>query len=496
MKTTWNLAAAALACAAATAQETVPPNLGVLVQRWEEAAETLRVPGLAVLILRDSEVVLRKTMGIRDRTGRPVTDRSAFYIASCTKPFIATGILMLAEEGHLTIDDPVVEHLPRFRLADSDATESTTIRDLLSHAKGIDCGPIVFLDAYSGEITEDRYYGLLRDVVPSGRTAYTNVHFTLAGRVLEALTGQDWREVLRERIFARLEMSDATGFADSMYARDDVAIPLEGSPRGGFQNTIRKCDDTMHAAGGLGMSLRDLERWLQFLLGRGAISGGPRLLEEATFLEMERLQAKLDEPRGGSPFPRVDGFTLGWFHGEFRGRRILRHGGGYLGAAAQISFLPEEGLAFACVANTSGGGQGLVQLIEVEALDALLGHESPDLLPRLVQQVQQFEERTAGAAPSGVNPIQGGLTLEAPAYLGDYFHAAWGLVQVRRAEAGLVLRLGALRGRLHSTGPDTFVADMGTGVPSAGRFVVEGGPCVAVTLDLAGIQGVRFDRQS
>ena len=162
----------AAACAPAGASRAQSPRLDDapgfegMRERWAGVMDEFDVPGLAVAIVRDGRIVALETFGVRapDAPGAKAaapTPETMFYIASITKTYLATAICALADDGLLALGDPVVDHLPRFALAGGSvpAADEITIRDLLCHAPGIGEGsPIVMLDAYTGEITEDRYY--------------------------------------------------------------------------------------------------------------------------------------------------------------------------------------------------------------------------------------------------------------------------------------------------------------------------------------------------
>ena len=99
------------------------------------------------------------------------------------------------------------------------------------------------------------------------------MHFTLAGRVIEAVTGEAWRDDLAQHLFAPAGMQHTTGYADEMYARDDVAYPSQWDGAGFVLDPVRKTDRTMHAAGGLGTSAHDLGQYLRLLLNGGTVDG-------------------------------------------------------------------------------------------------------------------------------------------------------------------------------------------------------------------------------
>lgn len=286
-----------LACLARQGAPT-HPDLADLTERWQRAMTDFGVAGMAMVLVEGDEVVHQVTLGERDPERHlPVTADTLFYLASATKPFVALALAKLAEEGKVDLDAPVRRYLPRFALADEQASASITVRDLLCHRPGLDSFPIVLLDAYTGEITEERFYHFLAEVKPGGGVAYSNLHFTLAGRVIEAVTGQSWRDYLAEHVFAPAGMTRSTGYATWMYAQADVALPCLPTAQGFAPASVRKSDNTMHAAGGLGCSIHDLGVWLRLNLGRGSLGelevAGPAAVEE-----MFRLQAPASSESG------------------------------------------------------------------------------------------------------------------------------------------------------------------------------------------------------
>ena len=98
-----------------------------------EVMKGLRVPGIAVAVVKDGKIVYLDAVGERDPDKHlPVTPHTGFYIASCTKTFVATAILSLVADGKIELDAPVRRYLPRFELAEAEATKSITIRNLLA----------------------------------------------------------------------------------------------------------------------------------------------------------------------------------------------------------------------------------------------------------------------------------------------------------------------------------------------------------------------------
>ena len=476
------------------AAELVSEELADYHDRLVEIMRELRVPGLAVVVVKDDKVVFLDTLGVRDpETNKPVTKDTIFYIASCTKTFVATAIVALAEDGKLDMDAPVKRYLPRFELADAKATESITIRDLLTHAKGINSDPIVWLDAYTGEITEDRYYRWLREAEVRGSPEYTNVHFTLLGRVIESVTGKSWKDYLQERIFDRAGMTRTTAYASRMYGDGDAAIPSIRADGGFAPAPVRKNDSVMHAAGGTGASINDLARWVRLQLGAGSIDGAT-LLPEPRMSEMHKQHVSCE--RGLPPFMPCTrtGFGLSWTVGTFREHRMLVHGGGYAGTAAAVSFLPDKKMGVAVLANVEGV---CTQLITVEIYDRLLGVKDTDNLPDIKHMLDsRLAKRRRKQAETSDRPVTG-ETLSTPiaAYAGVYENNDWGAVLVENNDGRLAARQGALTLSLRSTGKDRFEVAYGTGEPDMARFEIDkNGKVMAIVVTLYGKE-TRFPRR-
>ena len=288
------------------------PELDGLRERWAAAMPELGVPGCAIAVLRDRELLALDALGIRNPDGDPVDADTMFYVASCTKTFTAAALAVLAEAGRVDLDEPIQVYLPRFELRDPDMAALLTIGEALCHLPGLNSFPIVFQDAYTGQITEDRYWHWMSRVEPLGTVRYTNVHYTLAGRVLEAVEGKSWKDVLEERLFQPAGMTRTTAYASRMYSDPNVAFPMEGAPGAYTACATRKTDRTMHAAGGTGTTARDAARWLLVQLRDGEVDGR-RVFSEDTALHSRELLSEI-EPSG--TIRRQEGFGLAWSVGD------------------------------------------------------------------------------------------------------------------------------------------------------------------------------------
>jgi len=391
---------------------------------------------------------------------------------------------LLAAEDAVELDEPVLEYLPQLELRDPELTKSLTLRDLLCHRPGLESGPIVHRDAYSGQISDTLYFTLLRDAEIAHQVRYSNVHFTLAARVLEAVSGKKWQDLLAERLFAPLGMSRTTAYASAMYGEGEHADPMLRVDGAWTKSPLLKSDRTMHAAGGIGTTARDAARWLLFNAGGGALDGRQLLPKE---IANEYFSQQSAHPRPSGRIRIEEGFALGWNIGKYRERTrpYLFHGGGYVGAASYFCFLPVERIGVAVLVNTSEGGAYVATIVSIDVLDRLLGVTGqPDLLPTYEDGARKRRE-SAPPRPSGANPARaaGGLTKAPEQYAGTYTHPLEGELEVRLEQGELRARNGDLPYALVSTGPDAFTAWVVPGMTATGRFELDsGGAVVAVEL--------------
>ncbi len=373
------------------------PELEGLPERWIDAAKGLGVPGFAVAVVKDRVPYAFDRFGYgANDAAHPIDPHTMFYIASITKTYTALGVAILADEGLLDLDAPVRDYLERFELADEEAAQRITVRDLLCHRPGINQGNIVWLDAYTGQITEDRFYHWLSTVEPRGEVTYTNVHFTIAGRVIEAVTGKKWQDYLQEALFDEIGMTRTTAYASRMYSDPNCAFPMVQGEHGFVESEVRKTDRVMHAAGGMGTTAVDGARWIELFLNGGQIDGVPVVSADA-IEDALTYQCQFPEPDG--EFPELLGFGYGWQLGSYRGRRYANHGGGYVGTAAHISMLPDDGLGVVVLCNSSPGGHALTNLVFTDVYDRLLGESGHrDRLPSALRanherRMSQLAER-------------------------------------------------------------------------------------------------------
>lgn len=329
-----------------SAEAAGPAGLDAVVDSLVAAEGLTRgVPGLAVVIVADGELLVQRGYGIADvASGREVTEHTPFNIASLTKPFTAAVVQMLAAEGRLDLDARASQYL-RLPAVYGDIT----VRQLLTHTSGIarDMRQDNDDDPDAAEYRR-RVDASEPSATPGERFEYSNTGFTVLGWLVEAIEGEPLEEVLRRRIFRPLSMHQARYRApladDPERARPHEVVDGLARPTlfvsGGF------------GSGGVSLSAADLAA---FAVG----------LQRGKFLSPQQLETAWTPATladGSTARVRVnsdsDGYGFGWFITSFAGKRLLTHGGGITGFSANLYHFPDQGLTIAILANAKARDDG------------------------------------------------------------------------------------------------------------------------------------------
>lgn len=322
----------------------VRARLAVLEKTIEQRRKDESIPGLSLVIVAEDKIVYLNGFGARDIDHNlPATPDTLFEIGSTTKAFTAMAAVITADEGKLQLDDPPKKFLPYFKLRDSVADSSVTLRDLLSHRTGLkehDDG--AWLDDEKRTREE-----VIRTAMMSKPTAkfrekfqYNNVMYSAAGECIARAQNSTWEQVIRTRILEPLGMKAS---APSIVEVRDVSNLSVGYKPGKTPKAVRQRDLTNIApAGAIISDARDMAQWLRLMLGRGVIDG-KRLVSENGFNELVSKQISVQEG--------VD-YGLGWGIFRWHDRNVLTHTGGTEGFSSHVELMPDQNIGFAVLCNT------------------------------------------------------------------------------------------------------------------------------------------------
>ena len=320
------------------------------------------IPGVAFGMVRNGQVTVRGFGVTNLDDPQPITPDTVFPLASISKTIAATAIMRLVEQGKIDLAAPVRTYLPDFKVQDETASREVAIWHLLTHTPGWE-GQLTTQDrgtetlAFFASSASD-----LPQLAPPGAVwSYNNAGFTIAGRVIEVVTGQPIHEAIRKLVFEPIGLTRAfTRLEDVATHRFSVAHRTQdGKPM-----VVRPMTrSTSVTAGGVSMSLNDLLTYARFHLGDGTSRDGTRVLSRASLEQMRTSRLRknsTDEDMG-----------LGWHLRRVGGVMTAAHGG-TLGHILLLELVPERNLAFAILTN-HGDGWRLIQDVERNALTVLEG---------------------------------------------------------------------------------------------------------------------------
>lgn len=451
-------------------QSGAPTALNDLDAYIVQVMEEWKVPGLAIAVVQDGEVILSKGYGFRDVDEmRPVTDRTLFAIGSITKSFTVTLLGMLEDEGDLDWDEPVRRYLPDFQLYDDVATEYMTPRDLVTHRSGLPRHDLLW---YGSPLTRRELYERLRYLEPSRefRAAwqYQNLMFMTAGYMAERIEGRSWEELVRERILEPLGMSRSNFSVEDMQRADDFAYPYHKNEGDVGQIDFRNIDE-IGPAGSINSSVREMIEYVQFHIDKGKV-GEERLLSEGNAEQMQMPQMAIQSTIQYDELGHSS-YGMGFFVTTYRGRKLVHHGGGIDGFISLLSFMPRERVGMIVLTNMSGNNP-VPTLVTRGVYDRVLGLEPIDWISRAREQ-ETRAEGTQAEGPADDQRVEGTpLSHELAEYAGDYAHPAYGVIEIAVQDDGLIAVFNGQSSELRRFHYDVFELPENPLVPFSGLKVL------------------------
>nr|WP_295375145.1 serine hydrolase [uncultured Sphingosinicella sp.] len=444
--------------------------------RVEQLRTSLGVPGVTVAIVENGQTTLARGYGVRGLSDAQHVDADTIFSTGSTgKAFTAAALAILVDEGKIKWDDKVIDHMPDFRMYDAWVTREMTIRDLLVHRSGLGLGAGDLLFLPRSDLPRKESVRRLRHIKPAtsfrSGYAYDNVLYMVAGQLVEEVSGQSWEQFMKERVFRPAGMLRSTADSPGRLATVNRGRPharLNGAIRGlGTQVPLDEVQSDLGAnaapAGGLAISANDMSRWLAIQLAKGQIPGGSgRLFSEAVATEMWKpvvLQPIAPAPADLKPSqPMFSTYALGWTVQDYRGAKLVWHGGAVLGSLAAVALLPDRNVGLYIAVNSEEGE--LVRGLMYELLDHYLD------LPqhRWPEKLKAFKASRAEAAVKmlqapAARPAKIGPSLALARYAGQFNDPWYGTIDVRQERGGLAVTFPhspGMTARLEHHQYDTF----------------------------------------
>jgi CubicO group peptidase (beta-lactamase class C family) len=293
-----------------------------------------KIPGLSLAVIKNGEIVLAKGYGLANVEHQvPVKPETVFQSGSMGKQFTATAVMMLVEEGKLSLDDRITKFFPDA----PDTWRNITVRHLLTHTSGMGDYPDDF--DLRRDYTEDELVQRIKTIPlafqPGEKWSYSNLAYVTLGILIHKVSGKFYGDFLQERVFKPLGMTTARVISEADIVPNRAAgyRLVDGELKN--QDWVSPTLNTT-ADGALYLTVYDMAKWDAALYTE-------KLLKRSS-LDQMWTAVKLND---GKTFP----YGFGWALGEIRGHRVVEHGGAWQGFKSQISRYVDDKLTVVVFAN-------------------------------------------------------------------------------------------------------------------------------------------------
>lgn len=394
------------------------------------AIKTFKVPGLAIAIIKDDEVIFSKGFGYRDVEQKlPMTEDTLLAIGSSSKAFTTFALGVLMDEGKLEWNKPVRNYIPWFRLYDPVMGERLTPRDLVTHRSGLPRHDLVWYNNFTA--SREEFVRRLAHLQPSAdlreKFQYNNLMYLTAGYLVEVLTGKKWEDSIRALVFEPLSMTRTNFSVEDSQKDNDFAQPYR-EDEGEIEKIPFRNITNIGPAGSINSCVNEMSNWLIVHLYEGKFKD-KQIINPTTLEDMHLAHM----PTGGTPSrPEISpaDYGMGWFVDNYRGHRRVHHGGNIDGFSAMVSMLPQDGFGFVILSNKNG--TPVPELIIRTSTDILLELEPVDWLGEAAKRKAEGEEAGEKAKEKksvrqkpGTKPAH-----KLEEYVGDYGHPGYGEIKV------------------------------------------------------------------
>lgn len=345
------------------------------------------IPGLAVGGVYNNEVIYTKGFGVKNvETKEPVTEKSLFHMASVSKTFVATGIMQLVQKRKISLDAPLVDYLPYFKLQDERYKE-ITIRQLLNHISGMPDEPDYEWDKpqYDEEALE-RYVRAQKDKSlmwnPGEKFAYSNIAFEILGDVIAKVSGVSFEEYMKKNILDVLDMKDSN-FNKPLVSKELITTPHVLGIEEGFGPKVSEIYPYNRCHGPSSTLCSNVVEMCSYAIANmnyGELHG-KRILEKESYLELWREQAVTG----------WEGHTtkvgLSWFLGEHKGHKVKSHSGGDTGYLSNLILFPDSNSALVVMSNSDYMS---MNSLTTTLMDVVIGLEPERVKTSLPQHIAKI----------------------------------------------------------------------------------------------------------
>lgn len=412
----------------------------------KEGMKDWNIPGLAIAIVHDGNIISMKGYGVKDvQTKEPVDENTLFIIASNTKLFTGTALAQLDYNKKLSLDDKITKYFPEFKLYDANTTNLVTIKDMLTHHLGTKTfqGDFTF---WNSALSRTEVMKRMRYLKPGigFRTnfGYCNSCFLTAGEIIPKITGKPWEVYVYDSFVVPLQMQHTQTLCYGMQQMENIAYPYTTSFTGRLTQIPFDKIDNMAPATSMISCVSDLSHWLLMQLDSGRYNN-KQIVPWQVIAKTRDVVTPITARKKGST--HFSGYGLGIFVSDYQCKQIYNHTGGADGFVTNTCFVPEINLGISILTNNDN--QNFFELLRLQILDAYLDvpyvNRSKQQLPHHIKESQQ-QLTEISAWQNRVKDNQPPLPLAA--YTGKYEHPLYGTIDIAELNGDLQIRFNSHSG--------------------------------------------------
>ena len=417
-----------------------PADIEEMTDYVEDAMQRFDVPGAAIAIVQNDQVVMLEGFGVKERgSDDPITPQTRMMIGSTGKTMTTMLLARLVDEGLLDWDTPVQQILPQFAVADPELSGRITVRNLVCACTGVprrDMELIFNARELTAEAVIDQLKTFEFFTAFGEAFQYSNQLVATSGWVAAAAAGSQYGaldsgyfDLVEDRIFLPMGMQATTFDFDRVLASGNFAVPHEFG-RQGLRQPIAVDDEMVllpvAPAGASWSTAEDMAKYLITQLNLGASADGRQVVSAENLLVTREPQV---------PVSATMHYGLGWFIDTYKGQPMIQHGGNTLGFTSDFAFLPESDLGIVVLTNARASNdfsQAVRNRLFEIAFDQPREFDAQAVLAH-AQLKQQFEEM------DNLSLLDAN---DAEPFLGRFANASLGEVELRLVDGALVLDIG------------------------------------------------------
>jgi len=337
----------------------------------QQVVQAHELPGLSIGVVAENETVYARGFGVQSlQSGQAVTMNTLFHLASISKPFVATAVMQLVEQGKIRLDAPVIAYLPYFRL-DDERFKDITVEQMLNHVSGMpDVEDYEWGHPQYDEGALERFVRSIAPLkllaAPGEKFAYSNMAFECLGDVIAKVSGMSFDDYVKVHILNPAGMPESTFLKPEHLPENWAAAHLRTLETFAWQgypyNRAHGPSSTLHS------NALEMCNWAIANLNRGSFAGA-QILQSSSYNLLWTPRATVSEDRQ---------VGLSWFLGKFHGLNTVGHGGGDTGFETLFVMLPDQRAAAVALCNLIPAP---VERLALAALECLLGQQSAPIPP-------------------------------------------------------------------------------------------------------------------